>query len=269
MAFFDADDAAIYYDITGDGKPVILLHGYALNSLMWEYQKNSMAENFQLITVDLRGFGKSSCGVNWSGNAMAEDVSGLIEHLNLRNCAIVGFSMGGPVAFRLALKHPDRLTKLVMVSSILPSAGKAQKKKYQRLQQKELDTLTLHGVEKWAELSGLKSGPLVDNMFKRNPEIVNLWAKIIKRHNPDFLRCMLQARLNTPSHVNWRARLSDISQPVLIISGAQDSNFVDASRFLNRVIPDSSLEIISGAGHMVNLEKPDEFNKILIDFLKD
>jgi len=268
MPFYDTDDAAIYYEQTGEGKSVIIMHGYALNSLMWEFQKQAISNQFKMITVDLRGFGQSSCGGRWSGNIMAEDISGLIETLDINDSAIVGFSMSGPAAFRLALRHPNRISKLVMVSSILPSAGRPREQKESRAQQKELDILTLRGVGAWADAMGIRKGPLVGNIFKRNPASREVWEKMISRHNPDYLRCMMEARQASRPSENWRERLAGVTQPTLIIAGAQDKRFIDASRYMSRQIPDCRLEIISGAGHMVNLEKPDEFNEILMSFLK-
>ncbi len=269
MAFYDADDAAIYYEQTGDGKPVLLMHGYALNSLMWKYQQQAISENFRMITVDLRGFGQSSCGGKWSGNIMADDISGLINELDIEEATIVGFSMSGPAAFRLALKHPDRIAKLVMVSSILPSAGRPRETKEAKSHKKELDILTLRGVDAWADAMGIRKGPLVGNIFKRNPDSRETWEKMLSRHNPDFLRCMMEARQASNPSENWRARLAEVTQPTLIIAGAQDERFIDASSYMERQIPNARLEIISGAGHMVNLEKPDEFNAALLSFLNE
>lgn len=267
MPFYDADDAAIYYEIKGKGSPLVLLHGYALNGIMWELQRLELAKNNTIITVDLRGFGKSSCGKNWSGTIMAEDIKRLIGSLRLNDLAILGFSMSGPVAFRAALEMPGIVTRLVLVSSILPSVGRAKAKKEAEFQRKERDILRLRGPEAWAEGMGLWKGPLVDNIFKRNPDARPIWEKMIGRHNPDYLLCMMNARNETPSLVNWRSRLGEIALPTLIIAGAQDSGFIDSAHYLNRNIPDSKLEIIKGAGHMVNLEAPEEFNTALSGFL--
>jgi len=267
MPFYDAEDAAIYYETDGQGPPLILLHGYALNGAMWEFQKPVFSKSHTIITVDLRGFGQSSCGKAWSGSIMAEDTIGMMKWLNLDEVSILGFSMSGPVAFRIAYEMPDVVTRLIMVSSILPSSGRPKVKKETELQQEELNILRLRGVNAWAKEIGLLSGPLVDNIFKRNPESRPLWERMIARHNPDYLLCMMTARQTTPSPVNWRARLSEIKQPTLIIAGAQDSQLLDSGHYLNRNIPDSRLEIISGAGHMVNLEAPEEFNGVVLDFL--
>ncbi len=269
MPFFDADDAAIYYEEIGEGNPVLLMHGYALNSMMWEFQKSEISKTNRMIAVDLRGFGQSSCSGRWSGNIMANDISKLIDEMNLQNLTVVGFSMSGPVAFRLALNHPDRIIKLVMVSSILPSRGKPREEKESKRQRKELDLLILRGVDAWADAMGIREGPLVGNIFKRNPGSKEIWEKMLSRHNPDFLRCMMEARESTKPFENWRERLPEVKQPTLLIAGAQDNMFIDASRYMSRTIPNAKLETISGAGHMVNMERPDEFNRVLISFLNE
>ncbi len=268
MPFFDAGDAAIYYEEAGSNHPpLILLHGYALNGLMWELQIPELVRNFRTITVDLRGFGKSSCGPRWSTAAMTEDVLGLIAELNIRGAAILGFSMSGPVAFRVALSRPDRISKLILVSSILPSSGKPAGKAKTEAMSRELELLQKGGIELWAERTGIRNGPLVANMFRRNPNIRGLWDKILMRHNPDYLQTMLRGRIAAEPDGNWRRRLSELNQPVLVIAGAQDSQFIDAAKYLARHLKNSKLEIINGAAHMVNLEEPAAVTGKIIDFL--
>jgi pimeloyl-ACP methyl ester carboxylesterase len=268
VPFYDAVDAAIYYDITGQGPPLLLMHGYALNGLMWELQKDELSKSNMLITVDLRGFGKSSCGNNWSGAIMANDIKGLVESLSLHDVTILGFSMSGPVAVRVAIEMPDIVTRLILVSSILPSAGRPKAESEEKYQQRELDILRLRGMEAWADAIGIMKGPLVDNMFMRNPDIVQPWREMMKRHNPDFLLRMMNGRLNTPSRTDWRSRLKEVTQKTLIVAGSQDTKFLDASEHVARDIPNARLETIKGAGHLVNLEAPEEFNRVVMEFLK-
>lgn len=267
MPFYDAGDAAIFYEITGDGSPLIFLHGYALNSSMWEFQVAELSRTYKVITLDLRGFGQSSCGKEWSGSAMAGDVIGLIKELKLNDVTVLGFSLSGGSAIRTALELPDIVSNLILTSSILPSRGNPRTKKEEEYQSKEQDILRLRGVESWADAIGMRKGKLVDNIFKRNPDVGPVWDKILVRHNPDFLLQMMAARQNTQSLVDWRSRLKDIKQNTLLIFGAQDKQFIDGAYHLDQTIPDTRLVIISGAGHMVNLEKPDEFNKAVLGFL--
>jgi pimeloyl-ACP methyl ester carboxylesterase len=267
MPFYDAGDAAIFYGIQGKGPPLIFLHGYALNSVMWEFQVPVLSKHFKVITVDLRGFGQSSCGKEWSGSAMAGDVIGLIKELKLKNVTVTGFSLSGGSAVRTAIELPEVVKNLILVSSILPSRGKPRPKKEEQYQAKEENILRLRGVEAWADTIGMRKGKLVDNIFKRNPDARPVWDRIIARHNPDFLLQMMAARKNTQSLVNWRSRLKEIKQKTLLVFGAQDKQFIDGAYHLDMAIPDTKLVIINGAGHMVNLEKPEEFNQAVLKFL--
>ncbi len=267
MPFYDTEDAAIYFEIEGQGPPLILLHGYALNGLMWEFQKPALSKNHTLVTIDLRGFGKSSCGKCWSGAYMAEDLRGIIESLKLTDVTLLGFSMSGPVAARLALEMPDIITRLILVSSILPSSGRPRTEGEIRSHERELAALEKGDVRGWTEAIGFRTGPLVGKMFERNPAITQLWEKIIGRHHRDYLLCMMRGRLGTVSNIDWRSRLSKIRQQTLVIAGAEDMKFIDASRHLAATIPNSKFEIIKNTGHMVNLERPDEFNRVVLDFL--
>lgn len=267
MPFYDAGDAAISYEIYGDGPPLILLHGYALNSLMWEFQVPEFSKRFKVITVDLRGFGQSSCGKQWSGSDMAADVIGLIKDLKLKDVTVAGFSLSGGSAVRTAIELPDVVTKLILVSSILPSRGKPRPKKEEEYQAKEENILRLREIEAWADAIGMRKGKLVDNIFKRNPDARPVWDRIIDRHNSNFLLQMMEARKNTQSLVDWRSRLKDIKQKTLLIFGAEDKQFIDGAYHLDMAIANTKLVIISGAGHMVNLEKPKEFNEAVLKFM--
>jgi 3-oxoadipate enol-lactonase len=268
MAFYDAGDAAIFYEIYGDGPPLILLHGYGLNSIMWEFQVPDFSKQYKVVTVDLRGFGKSSCGKQWSGSAMADDVIGLIKELKLKDVTVAGFSLSGGSAIRTAYELPDIVTRIILISSILPTRGRARTKKEEEYQSREMETLKTRGVKEWAARFGLTRGRLIDNIFKRNPAVRPVWDKIIERHNRDYLLQMMEARRNTESNINWRSRLKEMKQKTLLIFGKQDKRFIDGAYRLDMAIPDTRLILIDGAGHMVNLEKPDEFNKKVIEFLK-
>lgn len=268
MPFYDAGDAAIFYEIYGSGPPLIMLHGYGLNSVMWEFQVPTLSKHFRVITVDLRGFGQSSCGKQWSGLAIADDVIGIIKDLKLEDVTVAGFSLGGGSAVRTAYEISGIVTRLILISSILPTRGRPRHKKEEEYQTREMETLKSRGIQEWADKFGLTKGRLVENIFERNPDARPVWDRIIARHNPDYLLQMMEARKNTESNVDWRSRLKEIKQKTLLIFGAEDKRFIDGAYHLDMAIPDTRLIIIKGAGHMVNLEKPAEFNNKVIEFLK-
>jgi pimeloyl-ACP methyl ester carboxylesterase len=104
-------------------------------------------------------------------------------------------------------------------------------------------------------------------MLKRNPAIGDIWKRMIARHNPDFLLGMMAERMKSSLDDDRRERLKEIKQPTLVIAGERDRRLIDASRHLAREIPKAQLAIIHGAGHMANLEAPEEFEKIVLGFL--
>ena len=269
MPFFDAEDAAIYYEMEGQGRPLMLLHGYGLNGLMWKYQRPEFAKSHNVITIDLRGFGRSSSKNIWSDMVMAKDVMGIIKELKLKDIAILGFSMSGPVAIRIAYLMAKEVKKLILASSILPSRGVHKTIGEKKRDLLELEILKTRGVEGWARSIGMWNGPLLGNLLKGNPDLNALWGKIISTHDLNFLSQMMAGRSATEPDVDWRLRLKEIKQRTLIIAGALDSNFIAASKRMTHEIPKSELVIIEGAGHMLNLEKPNEFNSIVLGFLKN
>ncbi|MCK5547375.1 MAG: alpha/beta hydrolase, partial [Thermoplasmata archaeon] len=192
-----------------------------------------------------------------------------IKELNLKEVKVLGFSLSGGSAVRTAYEMPGVVTRLILVSSILPTRGKPRTKKEEEYQSMEQDVLRARGVEAWADAIGLHREKLVDNIFKRNPDARPVWDRIIARHNPDFLLQMMAARQNTQSLVDWRSRLNEIKQKTLLVFGAQDKQFIDGAYHLDMAIPDTRLIIINGAGHTVNLEKPEEFNSKIIRFLQE
>lgn len=118
-----APNVQLYVKDYGQGKPVILIHGWPLSNEMWEYQINALiANNFRVITYDRRGFGKSS--QPWDGydyDTLTDDLKAIIEHLDLSDAALVGFSMGGGEVVRYFSRHGGKgISKAVLIASVTP-----------------------------------------------------------------------------------------------------------------------------------------------------
>ena len=121
------DGTSLYYKDWGRGQPVVFIHGWPLSADMWEYQMVALAsKGFRAIGYDRRGFGRSD--QPWTGydyDTMADDLSDLIEALDLRDVVLVGFSMGGGEVARYIGRHgTKRVAKAVLVSSVVPAFGK-------------------------------------------------------------------------------------------------------------------------------------------------
>jgi len=268
MSYLQLNDIELYYEQYSRGPNLVLLHGFSLNSLMWEPHREFFEGRFRVTLIDLRGFGKSGVSDRWSHEVMAEDVWQLLKHLKIEKATIVGFSMSGPTAMRLTIDHPDLVTALILVSSILPLAEKRPSERQKNETALEIAILERQGIEAWAKNTGIFDGFVVGSLFERNPEIKPLWERIINRNEAENLAKVLKLKMeNEP--LNWRSQLGEIKSPTLIVSGEKDSSFVDASRSLSRRIPNSKLMVMKDSGHMLSLENPKTFASVLIDFMDE
>lgn len=116
--------AELHYEIHGEGKPLVMLHGGVNPADMFGAPLTAMAETQQVIAVHLRGHGLSSDGdVPWTAELMADDVDALLEALAIETADVMGYSLGGGVGLQLAIRHPERVGKLVMVSASIRTSG--------------------------------------------------------------------------------------------------------------------------------------------------
>ena len=268
MPHFQLSDIKLYYEQYGSGANLVLLHGFSLNSLMWEPHREFFEDRYRVTLIDLRGFGKSGVGDRWSHEVMAEDVWRLLNHLEIDKTALLGFSMSGPTAMRLAIDHPGLVTVLILVSSILPLVEKRPSERQKNETALEIAILQGQGIGAWAKNTGIFDGVIMGSLFERNPDLRPLWERIIRRNEAKNLAMVLELKTqNKP--LNWRSLLGAIEAPTLIVAGERDHSFVDASRNLSRRIPNSKLMIMKDSGHMLTLEDPKRFADILADFFDD
>jgi pimeloyl-ACP methyl ester carboxylesterase len=210
-----------------------------------------------VIVVDSRGHGKSDAPeTNYSRDYRIEDLLNLCCHLKLDQAHLVGLSMGGSTAIGFALKHQSKLKSLTLVST--GAAGFKPGRKVARVD----ELAKTEGVEsarkQWLDWNMIyykekhrDVGQLLKKMIEEHSGAI--WADSKRGHYP---------KTNDLEHVH------KITVPMLIIAGDKDKIFVPLSEELHKRIKNSGLVIMKGAGHILNLEFPQEFNKILNDFLE-
>ncbi|MDO8451643.1 MAG: alpha/beta hydrolase [bacterium] len=245
------NNGRIYYEIEGKGEPVVFIHGFSLDRRMWSAQVPYFSRTHQVITYDLRGFGRSS--VPQDIYAHHEDLYGLLSHLGIRSAHIVGLSLGGSVGIDFALLYQNAVKTLTIADSALsgyesrvdwniPAKEKTvQEAKDAWLRHEVFDaTRDRHDVmERLRTMVADYSG------FH--------WFQSVKRTKPK------------PSALE---RLHEIAVPTTIMVGENDlPYFQDIARILAQGIPDSKLHIIPGAGHMANMENPVAFNTNVYNFI--
>jgi len=251
-------EIAIGFDDVGSGLPVAFIHGFPHNRSLWAPQMGSLAVDSRTLACDLRGFGEST-GEATSVDDYADDVAGWLRGLGLSSVVVAGLSMGGYVAFALWRRHPSLMRALVLADT---KAGPDDEKlKAKRTEHIEL--ATERGSPVLADQ--LIQGMVGKTTRKRHPEIVERVHSMLSQAPVQAAVGALTALRDRPDST---PTLATIDIPTLIVVGDEDAlTPVRESRAMHAAIPGSRLEIVTGAGHLPNVERPAAFNHLLSEFL--
>lgn len=252
---------SIHYRETGEGFPIVLVHGFTGNLRNWALQVPALRGQYRLISMDLRGHGQSEKPTrpeDYSLEIMAEDVYALMDQLGVQECYLVGHSMGGMIAQHLVLAHPEPFRALVLVDTAAEVPDGVRTQERARL----IEIAREQGMEAVFE-EQLKTNPMADQL-REQPEMLEVWRQ-------QFLLTSREAYIYCAQAIAGRRPLLDdlasIEIPTFIICGENDEPFLEPSRRMHDRIPGSELVIIPGAGHTPQIEKPAEFNRALLGFL--
>jgi pimeloyl-ACP methyl ester carboxylesterase len=236
----DVAGAQIYYAIYGKGDPVILLHGGLGNGDHWSNQVPALAEHFQVIAIDSRGQGRSTrTRARVTYETMANDVVAVMDKLELAHAALVGWSDGGEIALKIAIEHPDRVSKLFVFGANYNSDGSKPRSG------RPSDTFTAYAAKCRADYAKLSKTP------KAFDDLVD-WMLPVWRTPMGFTKDQLRS----------------IKAPTLVADGDHDEVIVlDQIKEMAKLIPNAQLAVFHDASHFALWQDPDDFNKTLLDFL--
>lgn len=240
---------------------VILLHGLGATSESWSYQiPDLLSHGYRVLAPDIRGFGKSSYpGRNHNIPDLADDIIALMDHLQLPIAHLVGISMGGAIALQLACVHSIRFEKFVLVNTfarLRPHSLQAWLYFITRL-----GMVHVVGLPAQAQFVAARLFPKPEQDFLRHTFIEQ-----VLQSDPRAYRATMRALIR----LNLNLKLLAIKNNVLVISGANDFTVpLSTQQALARQIPNAKHRIIYDAGHAVTVEKPAEFNQLLIKFLSN
>jgi len=258
MPSFQSGKVGLYYEETGKGIPVVFLHGFSLNSRMWKNQLEYFSKKYRVIAYDARGHGKSdSPSTGYSRDERAEDLLNLSKFLGLKEFHLVGFSMGGGDALCFAIEHQEYLLSLTLVSSVASGYTPTVK----------LNDYTEVIREKGlAEAKRIYIESALSVYEKRGVKFRNELESMMNEFSGAIWVDPMMGKYPKRNDVNMAAK---VRIPTLIIAGKNDISWMPLAKILNEKMLDSRLELFSGVGHMLNLEAPAKFNKLLEDFLKE
>jgi 3-oxoadipate enol-lactonase len=254
----------LWHESTGDGPPVVLVHAGVCDSRMWDPQWATLADGHRLVRCDLAEFGRS--GMPPGDVAYAADVVELLDRLALGPVALVGSSLGGRVALEVTVARPDLVERLVVIAPSLPDHDwSAEVREFgaaedAALERGDLDAAVEANLRMWVD------GP------RRRPDEVDpklrAFVGEMQRRAFELQLAALEEAGESLLVPDVGARLGEIGVRTLVIVGIAD--VADVAAIAERLvteIPDARLEPIEGAAHFPSLERPAEFDRLLVDFL--
>lgn len=253
------DDITLNYEEVGSGDPVLLLHGLGSSLADWELQTPALAAEHRVITVDLRGHGRSDKPKgSFSVALFARDVVGLMDALELPRAHVVGISMGGMIAFQLAVDAPDRVKSLIAINAT-PELVPRSVKQWLQLRLRSLATNVL-GLETLSTLIARRLFPFPSQSELRE-RFVRQW---VLNDAPSYRKAMRMIS-------GWSVadRLGEVRCPVLMIAAEHDYTPVaQKAAFLERM-PTARLEVVADSRHATPFDQPERLNALLLEALRD
>ena len=250
MPYLERDnDVRIYFeDSGGSGLPILLAHGFGAATGMWDGQVAAFSDRYRLIRWDMRGHGRTECPEDlghFSQDATADDMRGLLDHLNIEKAVIGGHSLGGFMTLAFNVRYPERVAAL-----ILQGCGPGYRSDKARLA--------------WNERAESRARSLEDGGLAALGGTGEVGASV-----QGTAQGLALAARGILSQVDARVidSLTGITVPTLIIIGDGDSNYLQGSDYMAARIPGAVNVLVTDATHGVNIDQPEAVNKALDEFL--
>ena len=249
----------IHYEEHGSGPPLLMLHGLGGSCEDWRFQVPGFAAGYRVVTPCLRGFGHSERPRDrYSIVQHARDAFALLDALGIERCHVLGHSMGGAIAFEMALELPARVASLVILNSQPSFEVDSTAKRLLLLWRLVLPRVL--GMPRMARL-------MAERHFPR-PEQAQVREDVIERHGSNDARSYVA---NLRALAGWTVvnRLGEIRAPVLLVTADQDFTAVEEKRRYVAQLSDARLAVIPHSRHITHLDQPDEFNRVVLEFLAE
>jgi 3-oxoadipate enol-lactonase len=248
-----------YYETHGEGAPLVLIPGMGMCHRLWQPQIEPFSQHFKVITYDVRGHGESGGSDDkYSIKLFASDLKALLAELHVTKAYICGLSMGGLIAQQFAIDYPDMVNKLIIVGAF-SHLGLREKILAAYLKVVHRVLFMFMNMEQYAKLHAKGLFSKEDQQALRDFFVSEKIDNISKK---EFLKAMAAT-----SHFNCLDRLKEIKSPTLILTAERGKTERRQSEAIHQGIKDSKKEMIMDTFHASNLEKPEAFNELVLDFL--
>ena len=266
MSTFSANGVEIYYEVTGQGFPLVWCHEFGGSYESWEAQVKFFSRRYQVITYAARGWPPSDVPTDpeaYSQDIVVNDLYLLLRHLNISQAHIGGLSMGGSVTLKFGISHPEMAKSLIVASA---GSGSTNRETFLATGQRMAERLLSEGMAPVAKDYGTTD--IRVQLLRKDPLGFETFSNLLASHSAVGSALTYQGFvMNRPTVFAMEDELKSLQVPTLIMIGDEDEPCIEPGIFMKRTIPKSGLSSFPQSGHAINLEEPDLFNRTVLDFL--
>jgi pimeloyl-ACP methyl ester carboxylesterase len=269
MPFATTDDEVrLHYEETGSGTPLIFVHEFAGDHRAWEPQMRHFGQRYRAISFAARGYPPSDVPgdpAQYSQARAADDIAAVLDHLGIAKAHISGLSMGGFATLHFGFRHADRALSLV-VAGCGYGAEKGQQDVFRAEVAAVASFLEQHGIEAFA--AKYAYGPTRVQFENKDPRGFAEFKRQLAEHSATGSRnTQLGVQGERPSLYDLTDQMKALTVPTLILTGDEDWPCLQPALLMKQTIPAAALSVMPNCGHTINLEDPDQFNRIVGDFI--
>ena len=269
MPFATTDDGVrLYYEESGSGAPVVFVHEFAGDHRAWEAQVRHFGQRYRAITYSARGYPPSDTPADVSAYSQvraAADIASMLDHLGIGAAHIVGLSMGGFATLHFGFRHAPRVLSLC-VAGCGYGAEKAQGDKFRSEVAAVADAIETQGMAAFAERYAY--GPTRVQFENKDPRgFADFKAQLAQHSAIGSRNTQLGVQGERPSLYDLVDEMKALSVPTLILTGDEDWPCLQPALLMKQMIPTAALAVMPNCGHTINLEDPDQFNRLVGDFI--
>lgn len=265
MPHASAGGVRLYYEEAGEGLPLIFVHEFAGDAQSWRGQMAFFARRYRTIAFNARGYPPSDAPEDPAAYSQAQavdDIKGVLDHLGIARAHVCGLSMGGYATLHFGLTYPERALSLVVAGA---GYGSGDRERFRQDSAFVLERFE-EGMEAVTEFYA--KGPTRVQLMDKDPVS---WGEFRARLAAGSARghalTMQGVQMRRPSIFDLGERMETLDVPTLIVTGDEDEPCLEPGLFMKRKIPRAGLVVFPKAGHAINLEEPEGFNRAVLDFL--
>lgn len=260
----------LYYETSGEGTPLVFVHEFAGDRRSWEDQVRYFARRYRTVTYNARGFPPSEVpedASQYTQDHATDDLAGLIEALHLAPAHVVGLSMGGYATLHLGLRYPE-LARSIVVAGCGYGSEMSQREAFQNEAREVARRFEEEDLVTFAKT--YTAGPTRVQLERKDPiAYARFCREFVDRSAKGSAYTMRTLQGSRPSVYELEEGMRKMNVPTLILTGDEDEPCLEPALFMKRTIPTAALITFPNAGHLINLEEPAMFNRIVLEFITE